>query len=69
VAAAVAAGVWRHAFAAHDLAVARGVARVGSGELADHLPDADGTLARIATDRPAWPFAEGADHPTGAVSP
>ncbi|MBY5164521.1 hypothetical protein, partial [Salsipaludibacter albus] len=61
--------VWRHAFAAHDLAVARGVARVGSAELADHLPDADGVLARLATDRPAWPFDAGADRPNAAGSP
>lgn len=56
VPAAVAAAVWRHAFAAHHLASRRGIARLGADELAAAIMDADGTLAQLAAVDPAWPF-------------
>ncbi len=52
---AVAAGVWRHAFAAHRVAASRGVARCSPDELTAALADADGDLARLARDEPGWP--------------
>lgn len=45
---AVAAGVWRHAWAAHRIAAERGIARCAPDELAASLPDADGALLRLA---------------------
>lgn len=54
---AVAAGVWRHAFAAHRVAIARGIARCAPDELAASLADADGALSHLAATDPTWPFA------------
>lgn len=54
---AVAATVWRHAFAADWMATGRGVPRVGAEELGERLADADGALAALAAARPAWPFS------------
>lgn len=53
---AVAAGVWRHGWAAHRIARDRGLARCSPDELMASLPDADGELVRLARSDPAWPL-------------
>lgn len=53
---AVAGGVWRHGWAAHGIADARGIARCAPDELAASLADADGALLRLAALDPTWPL-------------
>jgi NAD(P)H-hydrate repair Nnr-like enzyme with NAD(P)H-hydrate dehydratase domain len=56
---AVAATVWRHAFAGGHLAARRDLARLASAaELAAGLADADGALATLAARTPDWPFVD-----------